>query len=130
MPRLRHSVAAALLAVIATPPPFASPAEMGRGTSRTGAVAAPDRPGGRRHLESAAADHEKARQALARGEVKSLDEILGLVTLSGQDNFVEVSLDRTDGRWIYAMTLLTAGGRYRVVTIDAATAKVLKEELK
>ncbi|MBT9292817.1 PepSY domain-containing protein [Prosthecodimorpha staleyi] len=130
MPRLRHSVAVALLAAIATPPPFAAPAEPGRASSRPGAAPAGDRPGGVQRPESVAADHEKARQALARGEVKSLDEILGLVTLRGHDNFVEVSLDRTDGRWIYAMTLLTAGGRYRVVTIDAATAKVLKEELK
>lgn len=130
MPRLRHSVAAALLAAIATPPPFAFPAEPGRAASRQSPSSGQERTGGTPRPESVTADHERAWQALARGEVKSLDEILGLVTLRGHDNFVEVSLDRTDGRWIYAMTLLTAGGRYRVVTVDAATAKILKEELK
>ncbi|MEJ1157204.1 PepSY domain-containing protein [Prosthecomicrobium sp. N25] len=79
--------------------------------------------------QSAVADHEAALAALARGEVKPLDEILATVKI-GTDAFIGIGFDRADGRWVYAMTLLTESGRYRVVTVDAATAEVLNEELK
>lgn len=75
-------------------------------------------------------DHETALAALARGEIKPLDEILATLRLSPAESFLGVGFDRAGGRWIYEMTLLTAGGRYRVVTVDAANATIIKEELR
>lgn len=74
-------------------------------------------------------DHESALRALSRGEVKPLDEILANIE-PGADTFVGVVLDRSTGRWIYETKWLTSEGRYRIVTLDAATAKILNEELK
>lgn len=75
-------------------------------------------------------DHDAALAAVARGEAKPLDEILGLLAAETGDKLVDVALDRTDDRWIYDLTLLTPEGRYRMVTVDAATAAILNEELK
>lgn len=75
-------------------------------------------------------DHDTALAALARGEIKPLDEILATLHLSPAESFLGVGFDRADGRWIYEMTLLTAGGRYRIVTVDAADATIIKEELR
>lgn len=75
-------------------------------------------------------DHDTALAALARGEIKPLDEILATLRLSPAESFLGVGFDRSGGRWIYEMTLLTAGGRYRVVTVDAANATIIKEELR
>lgn len=75
-------------------------------------------------------DHDQAHAALRRGEIKSLDDILEAVKLAPGDSFVEIDLDRSDGRWIYELTVLTASGRYRVVTFDAASAEIIKEEFR
>jgi uncharacterized membrane protein YkoI len=79
--------------------------------------------------QSMLADHDAALAALARGEIKPLDEILASVKIDSE-SFVSVEFDKSAGRWLYAMTLLTASGRYRIVTVDAATAEILNEELK
>jgi len=75
-------------------------------------------------------DHDDALAARARGEIKSLDEILQLLKPRKSDRMVDVVLSRRDGRFIYEVTLLTKLGRYRIFTVDATDGAILKDETK
>jgi uncharacterized membrane protein YkoI len=77
-----------------------------------------------------AQDHDDALGARARGEIKSLDEILQTLTPRKSDRMVDVVLERRDGRYIYEVTWLTKTGRYRIFTIDATDGRILKDETK
>ncbi|MGA0612887.1 PepSY domain-containing protein [Caldimonas sp. KR1-144] len=70
-------------------------------------------------------DHERALAALRAGEVLPLPVLLERVQRSHPGQVLEVELEREDGRWIYELKLLEAGGRVRKLEVDARTAQVL-----
>lgn len=74
--------------------------------------------------------HEDALKARARGEIKSLEEIIATLKVHKYDRLVDVQIYRRDNRWIYEVTWLTKAGRYRIFTVDAAHASILKDEVK
>jgi uncharacterized membrane protein YkoI len=73
-------------------------------------------------------DHERARAALARGEVRPITEILRAVSAEVAGDVVEVELEREHGTWVYEITVIDADGRRREVLVDAADARVLDVE--
>ncbi|WP_058553448.1 PepSY domain-containing protein [Thiohalocapsa sp. ML1] len=73
-------------------------------------------------------DHDRARAALARGEVRPLAEILTVVHAAMPGDIVEVELEREHGRWVYELKVITPDGRRLEVLVDAATGTVLEHE--
>ncbi|MFP5508586.1 MAG: PepSY domain-containing protein [Alphaproteobacteria bacterium] len=73
-------------------------------------------------------DHERARQALERGEIMALSRILDIAEAESDGRVIEVELDREDGRWIYELELLTPDGRLLELEIDAARGEILERD--
>lgn len=72
-------------------------------------------------------DHDRARQALEAGEVLPLRTILERVEREHPGQVLEVELERDDGRWIYEIKLLRAGGAVSKLKVDAADGRVLEQ---
>lgn len=73
-------------------------------------------------------DQDRARRAVAAGEILPLAKILAAVDAGFRGQVVEVELEREDGRWEYELELLTAEGTVLELTYDAATARLLEVE--
>lgn len=71
-------------------------------------------------------DHDRARIALERGEIMPLPRILEIVERDYPGQIIEVELERDDGRWIYEIKLLRAGGALVKLKIDARDGAVLR----
>lgn len=71
-------------------------------------------------------DHDRARQALERGEVLPLRAILDEIARDYPGEVVEVELEREHGAWIYEIELIGADGRLVKLEIDAGSAAVLR----
>lgn len=70
-------------------------------------------------------DHDAARNALERGEVLPLGDILDRVQGQLPGRILKVEFERDDGLWIYEFTVLRSDGRRVDVYVDAATAAIL-----
>ena len=73
-------------------------------------------------------DHERARRLLRSGEIRPLSEILSSVERSVGGRVLDVDFERDDGRYVYELKMVMPSGRVREVTVDAATARVIKIE--
>ena len=73
-------------------------------------------------------DHDRAREALERGEALPLTDILARLRSELGGEVVGVSFERKGGRWIYEFKVVGPAGRLSEVRVDAATAKVLKRK--
>ena len=73
-------------------------------------------------------DHDRARAALERGEVRPMTEVLAAVALEVPGDVVEVELEREHGRWVYELKVIATDGRMREVLVDAASATVLRRK--
>lgn len=70
-------------------------------------------------------DHERARAALAAGEIKPLGEFVTAIEQRYVGRIVETELERDGGRWIYEIKLLPPSGRVVELKFDAATGALL-----
>jgi len=87
---------------------------MSLGAAATGMVRADD-------------DHERARQALAKGEVLPLATVLARLEPQGYAGQVlRVEFERAQERYIYEIRLLLADGRAVKLDVDATDGKVLR----
>ena len=75
-------------------------------------------------------DHEVARQAVARGEIKSLTDILQAVRGKLPGEVAGVKLERKHGRPIYEFRVVGAQGRLLEVHVDAATGDIYRTREK
>ncbi|MBK1730963.1 PepSY domain-containing protein [Thiococcus pfennigii] len=77
-------------------------------------------------------DHDRARHALERGEVRPLAEILQRVAARVPGEVVGVELERwgrsDERRWAYELEIIAPNGRLREVYVDAATGEILEED--
>jgi len=73
-------------------------------------------------------DHEKARGAYERGEVRSLSEIIDRVSSQVDGEIVEAEFEREHGRWIYELKIIERSGRLLELYVDAETAEIIKVE--
>lgn len=71
-------------------------------------------------------DHERAREALERGEVMPLRTLLERVERDYPGKVVEVELEREHGRWIYEIRVLRSGGALLKLEIDARDGTVMR----
>lgn len=75
-----------------------------------------------------AGDHDRAREALERGEILPLREILDRAQAHHPGEIIEVELERDDGRWIYELKLLGEQGLLLEMELDAATGALIALE--
>lgn len=75
-------------------------------------------------------DHERARDALARGEVLPLGTVLERVSRSHPGEVMAVELEREDGRWIYELKILRPDGALGRVRADARSGEVIDMRVK
>ena len=70
-------------------------------------------------------DHERARRAVEAGEVLPLQTILKRIEPEYPGQVMDVELDRDEGRWIYEIKVLRAGGSLVKLKVDARDGTVL-----
>ena len=71
-------------------------------------------------------DHDRARAAVQAGQVLPLKTVLERLERDHPGQVLEVELEQEDGRWVYEVRLLQAGGRLLKLELDAASGDVLK----
>ncbi len=81
-------------------------------------------------LASDRADHDRARAALQAGDILPLTTVLQRVAAEHPGQVLEVELEREEGRWVYDIKLLQAGGGLLKLEVDAASARVLKAKAR
>ena len=69
-------------------------------------------------------DHDMARQAVERGEIKPLAEILRTVRDRLPGEIANVKLEREHGRLTYEFRIVGEKGRLLEVHVDAATGEI------
>jgi hypothetical protein len=73
-------------------------------------------------------DHERARRAVLAGEVLPLPTVLERLALEQPGQVMAVELEQDDGRWVYEIKLLKAGGQLVKLKLDAQTAAPLRSK--
>jgi len=71
-------------------------------------------------------DHERARAALAAGEIRPLADLLAEVERRYIGRVIETELERENGRWVYEFKVLPPSGRVFELKLDAATGALLR----
>jgi len=71
-------------------------------------------------------DQDRARAAVQAGQVLPLKTVLERLEREHPGQVLEVELERDDGRWVYEVKLLQAGGRLVKLELDADSGEVLK----
>ncbi|MBX3651091.1 MAG: PepSY domain-containing protein [Burkholderiales bacterium] len=69
---------------------------------------------------------ERAWRALKAGEILPLTRILEVVHRDFAGDVIEVELERSDGRWIYEIKLLSTKGAVIELDYDARDARLLR----
>ena len=79
---------------------------------------------------NAGEDHEQARLALRRGEIRPLSQIMQELRSELGGEVIEVSFKskRRGRNYAYEFKVVMPNGRLSEVLVDAATAKILKRE--
>lgn len=70
-------------------------------------------------------DYEIARDAVERGEILPLAQVMALLRESHPGRVVEVELELSDGALVYEVELVTPDGRLIEVEVDAAKGAIL-----
>ncbi len=71
-------------------------------------------------------NHERAREALRAGEIRSLEEVIASVHRQFRGKVLDARLyQRGARRWIYEVKLMSPRGDVLVVTVDGRTARIL-----
>lgn len=73
-----------------------------------------------------APDHDRARDALAAGEILPLGTVLARLERSHPGQILEVELERKGQRWIYEIKQLRPGGGIGTLKIDARDATLIE----
>ena len=71
-------------------------------------------------------DQDRARAAVHAGMALPLKTVLERLEREHPGQVLEVELEQEDGRWIYEVKLLQAGGRLVKLELDAASGEVLQ----
>lgn len=119
MPRrfAKHLFAACLVAILA----YGLPAH----ADDDGHSGERDRESEREH-----GSHERVREAVERGDIKPLSDVLTIVGPRLPGEVVGVEVEHEKGEWIYEFRVLNRDGRIFEVYVDGATAEIRKIEDK
>lgn len=75
-------------------------------------------------------DHELARQALEKGQVLPLRTVLDRVEHEYQGQVIKVEFEHDDGRFIYEIRVLQAGGKVSKLKINAQDGSLISLKRK
>lgn len=73
-------------------------------------------------------DHEEARQAFQRGEIRSLGDIYAELQSQVTGQVIEVELKRRKDGYVYEFKLLAPSGKVLEIEFDAKTGKLISSE--
>ncbi len=73
-------------------------------------------------------DHDRARHARERGEIKSLEEIMPMVSREAPGEVSHIELERDDGLWVYEFRIIDGKGHLEEIKVDAATGRIIERE--
>ncbi len=73
---------------------------------------------------------DRVRAAVQAGELLPLDQVLERLKRSHPGQVLAIELERDDGRWIYEVKLLQAGGRLLKLELDGRSAAVLQQRVR
>src|SRR5690606_8515009 len=74
-------------------------------------------------------DHDRARAAVERGAILTLNRILEVAARDTPGRVSDVSLDEDDGRYVYEVEIIGRGGQIVEMKIDAASGRILEREI-
>lgn len=69
-------------------------------------------------------DHDAVRQAVERGDIRALADILAAVRDRLPGDVVGVEIEHRNGRWLYEFRVVDSKGRLFEVYVDAHTANI------
>ena len=75
-------------------------------------------------------DAEQIRQLLSRGEILSLDRILQMNQAQLRGRLLDLEVEQDHGLIIYEMEFILDNGHVLEFEVDAATGRILQQELK
>lgn len=73
-------------------------------------------------------DHDRALEAVERGEAHPLAEILRRIRPQLDGEVVGVEFERQHGRYVYEFKVISTSGRLREVYVDATSAEILRDK--
>lgn len=73
-------------------------------------------------------EHDRVRGLVESGAIRPLEEVVEAATERYPGRLLEVELEREEGRLVYEVELVTEGGEYIEVLVDAETGEVLGRE--
>jgi uncharacterized membrane protein YkoI len=69
-------------------------------------------------------DHDRVREAVTKGEIRPLAEILDATRGKLPGEIAGVEIERKDGRWMYEFRVFDESGRLFEVYVDGQTAAI------
>jgi len=69
-------------------------------------------------------DHDAARQAVERGEIKALAEILNAIRSKLPGEVIGIEIEQKKGRWLYELRVADSKGRLFEVHVDATSGAI------
>ena len=82
-------------------------------------------PSGQASRDAGDAGPDQARELVARGLIRPLQEILVEVRNKAPGDIVGITLAQRKGHWVYGFKVLTGAGRRLEITVDARTMALL-----
>jgi len=75
-------------------------------------------------LRADSPDHNAVRQAVERGEIRSLTDILAIVRTKLPGEIAGVEIEQKNGRWLYEFRVVDGKGRLFDVYVDARSGEI------
>ena len=69
--------------------------------------------------------HERVRDLLQAGEIRSLEQILQRIREEGRGHVLEAELERKDDRYVYEVEVLDEQGKVREYYYDASSGEAI-----
>jgi uncharacterized membrane protein YkoI len=73
-------------------------------------------------------DHDRAREALIRGEIAPLEKVLAAARSEIDGEFIGAELEADRETWIYDLKFIDRQGLLRKIYVDARTAKIISHD--
>ena len=81
-----------------------------------------------RHESGSEHDHDRARHALERGEIRPLEEILPAVRARFPGEIAKIELEREHGVWVYEFKVIDPTGHLLEIEVEARSGEVIEVE--
>lgn len=80
--------------------------------------------GGAAHADDKGLDQDMTRQAVERGEIRPLADILAAIRGKLPGEVIGVEIERKNGRWLYEFRVSDSKGRLFEVYVDARSGAI------